>query len=280
MLRPTDPLVGEAPKGRMQQLTAAYGANVHPRDCRADLLHGLHLVFRQAVRLPVRTFDHINGADLTDRTRETFTPLGHDDVHPLQRVQHFHPPLQRLKQRVSSFDIFVRGHGDYQGKIGRAGMLRSRPDVSDVAVVERVKCSAREDSGARLDEFPYRWKRLDDHLRSPPVLVLLVSDVCLSSAQIPLPHLYRHSDAYSSTSRATPGCNLALTYQVPVSPDFRAPGTSFRTEESTQSGRGQPRADAWRTRRIGGRGRGYSGESCRTSRPRPSRRTEISIAPS
>src|SRR2546426_11735107 len=47
-------------------------------------------------------------------------------------------------------------------------MLRSRANVSDVAVVERVKCSAREDSGARLDEFPYRWKCLDDHLRSPP----------------------------------------------------------------------------------------------------------------
>src|SRR2546425_12251404 len=51
-----------------------------------------------------------------------------------------------------------------------------------------------------------------------------------------------------------------INYQVPVSPDFRAPGTSFRTEESTLSGRGQPQADAWRTRRIGGRGRGYSGE--------------------
>src|SRR2546426_2470495 len=98
-------------------------------------------------------------------------------------------------------------------------MLRGRPNVSDVAVVERVKCSAREDSGAWLDEFPYRRKCLDDHLRSPPRTDgrrrLSVVGPNPPTSFIPT---FRHIHPPAGPLL---GCNVALTYQIPVSPDFQ-----------------------------------------------------------
>src|SRR2546427_7433214 len=129
-------------------------------------------------------------------------------------------------------------------------MLRSRANVSDVAVGERVKCSARQDSGARLDEFPYRWKCLDDHLRSPPVRAdgrrrLSVIGPDPSTSFIPT---FRHihpptGPLLGAISHYLPGTSFGSDFQHQV---------PCRTEESTQSGLGQPRVDVWRARHKGG----------------------------
>src|SRR5207245_1486127 len=106
-----------------------------------------------------------------------------------------------------------------------------------------------------------------------PPSVLMIGDNCLSSAQIPLPHLYRHSDTFHPPAWPLLGCNLALTCQVPVSPDF---STRYLPNRGIDPIGARPTP----SRRLAGTaqgrdGRGNSGESCRTSRPRPSRRTEI-----
>src|SRR2546428_13143696 len=84
-----------------------------------------------------------------------------------------------------------------------------------------------------------------------PPSVLMIGDNYLSSAQIPLPHLYRHSDTFHPPAGPLLG---AISHYLPgtsFGSDFQ-PQVPCRTEESTQSGLGQPRVDVRRTRHKGG----------------------------
>ena len=70
-----------------------------------------------------------------------------------RRVKHFHPALERLQQRVVSFDMFVGSYRHNEGKVMCSGVLGCRTDVANMAVVKRIECATCQNRHAGLEEF-------------------------------------------------------------------------------------------------------------------------------
>ena len=70
-----------------------------------------------------------------------------------RRVKHFHPALERLQQRVVSFDMFVGSYRHNEGKVMCSGVLGCRTDVANMAVVKRIECATCQNRHAGLEEI-------------------------------------------------------------------------------------------------------------------------------